>query len=124
MIERLTDPKILERIPIAGDVSVEQLVARLIHANENHAIFGAFENFDIGGVAKTRKIPGRRVKDEVDVAGQQGRDPGRIIRNRRKDNVLHIAFKFSPPCRVALVDGFDARCARYQHVGTSPVGIE
>jgi hypothetical protein len=67
LVQRAAHPHVLERV-LALDVAVEQLVARLVHADEDDAVLDAVDHLHARRVAQPLEVGGRRVEDEVDLA--------------------------------------------------------
>ena len=124
LVQRLAHPHILERVFVAGHVGVQQLVAALVHADEDDAVLGPVDNLHAAGGAQPGDVARCGVEHEVDLAGDERGQAGGVVADRGVHHILHIAFDFSPVVRVALEGGFDARLAADQHVRPGAVGVE
>ena len=126
MIDGLPYANILERI-LALDVRIQQLVARLIEAEEHDPVFrptrhlGSFVLFD------TPHVLWRRVQDEIDLARQQCSRACCIGADLRVDHFGHISLAAAvfqaPPVGIALQHGAYAGLTSGEDPGAGPVGV-
>ncbi len=123
LVQRLAHALVLERVP-ALDAAVEQFVAALVHADEDDAVLGPVDDLHARGVAQARRVGGRRVQHDIELARDQRGHARRVALDRRVDHVLHVALELAPPVRVAPVDGLHVGLARDQHERAGAVGVQ
>ena len=123
LVERLAHADVLERV-LALDARMAELVAGLVHAEENGADLGPCQHLgsrigvDAGLIVERHRI------HPVDFAGQERSDAGRGVGDRREDHLVDIGFRLVPPVRIALPDRLHARLVADQDEGSGPVGVQ
>jgi hypothetical protein len=121
--EGLPDPDVLEGV-LALDAGIEQLVARLIEAEENGARLGTGQRAYPLGLHQALPIRhGDRI-GQVHLAGDQGGNPRGVLVDRREDCLAHVALHVAPPGGIAHQDRLHAGLAFLDHEGAGAVGIE
>ena len=93
--ERLADPKVLERV-LALDVGVEELVPDLIEAEEDGPRLGAGEGLDPLRIREPLPVLHRHGVGHVHVPRDEGRDPGRVLRDGGEDALGDVALHLAP----------------------------
>ena len=123
LIERLADANVLERV-LALDAGVAELVAGLVHPEEDGANLRAGQHLgsrigvDPGLIVERHRI------HPVDFAGQQRGDAGRGVRDRREDHLVDIGPWLVPPVRISLPDGLHAGLMADEDEGSGPIGVQ
>ncbi len=121
-VERAAHPDVLEGV-LALDVGVLQLVVVLVEADEDGAHFMPFEHAQRGVLLQARHVLRWQVGDEVDVAGEQGRDARRVGLDRRVDDVGDVALALVPPVRVRRQHQPLVWLPALENVGARAVGV-
>ena len=123
LIKRLAHADVLERV-LALDAGMAELVAGLVHAEENGANLRACQHLgsrigvDAGLIVERDRI------HPVDFAGQERSDAGCGVGDRREDHLVDIGFRLVPPIRIALPDRLHARLVADEDEGSRPVGVQ
>ena len=127
MVQRLAHAQVLERV-FGLHAAVQQLVALLVHADEDDAVLRPFNDLHAGGVAQPWHVARRGVEHEVELARHQRGQARGVVGNRAEDNALHIAAAlargFTPPRGMAFEAGARIGLAARQHKRARAVGVE
>ena len=127
LVEGLAHALVLERV-LALHVRVEQLVARLVHAEEDDAVLAALVDLDALVLLELLDVLHRRVEDEVEVAGEERRHARALVLHRRVDDVVDVAVEVAllleaPPVGVLLEDALHVGLARDEDEGPGAHGV-
>ena len=96
MRHRTANLRILQRV-LALDVRVEQFVAELVHAEKDRSRIGSVQRLDALGAFQPRPILHGYREDEIEIARNQRRCPGRVLTDRRKDHLIDIGLEILVP---------------------------
>ena len=96
-----THPFVLERV-LALDIRILELGTVQVQRQKDCAHLVAFEQLELAVTAQPGHVLRRQVGQQIELAGEQGGDPGRVGLDRGVDDIGDIALVFVPP---VLVDG-------------------
>ena len=111
--EGLADSGVLERV-LALDRGGGQLVAPLVHAEEDGAQLRADDQVEALGGLDARLVLRRDGVDHVHVARQQGGDAGGGVGDDAEFDAGEVVLGLVPPVGVRLQDGAAVRLAQHQ----------
>jgi hypothetical protein len=101
LVERKAHAPVLEGIA-ALDVGIEQLVAGLVHAEEEDEVLGLAVDADACIALQLLDVLQRGIEDEVEVAGGKRGHACRVRLDHAVLDLLDVALELAPPVRVAL----------------------
>ena len=123
LVERLADAFVLERV-LALDAAVEQLIALLVHAEEDRAQLRALQHGEVGARLDALHVLQRHRFHHVALARQQRGDAGRVVADRREDDLVEIAVDLVPVGEVLDDRRAHRGLALFQAERAGAVGLE
>ena len=123
LVERLAHALVLERV-LALDAGEKQLVALLVHAEEDGAQLGAGDGARAGVAVDARNVLHRHRLHDVDLAREQRRHARGRAGDGREDGFTHVALDLAPVVGVAHEGGAHARLALAHVERAGAVGLE
>ena len=114
VVERLAHAQVLQRV-LPLHVRVLELVALLVHHQEDHAVLEALDHLHLRVLLQARDVLERRVEHEVHLAGDQRGHARGVGLDRAVDDLVDVALEAlvgeAPPLRVLAQRRGDLRLA-------------